>query len=272
VDTTASQLPSLQTQEAQLINAIALLLGQTPNSMNAELQTPKPIPPVPPRIPIGLPSELARRRPDIRRAEAQLHAATATVGVAVADFYPRVTLSGSAAIQAINASDLANWAARSYSIGPGVTLPIFEGGRLRRTLELRQAQEQEAAVAYQQTVLNALHDVDNAMTAYENEQQRRAHLDEAVAQATRQLSLARDRYTAGIADFLSVLDAQRTLLSAQQQQTDSITSISTDLVQIYKALGGGWEDQYPDTTGDTPAPADAPGPGKAAGAQQKAAL
>jgi NodT family efflux transporter outer membrane factor (OMF) lipoprotein len=264
VSTTAAQLPGLQTQEAQLMNAIALLLGQQPNSMTAELRTAKPIPPVPPTIPVGLPSELARRRPDIRRAEAQLHAATATVGVAVADFYPRVTLSGSAAIQAVNASDLANWAAKSYSIGPGITLPIFEGGRLRRTLELRKAQEQEAAVAYQQTVLNALHDVDNALTAYDNEQRRRAQLTQAVAQSQRQLSLARDRYTQGIADFLSVLDAQRTLLSAQQQLTDSTTTISTNLVQLYKALGGGWEDVFP----DTPALAK---DGAAAGAKQESA-
>ena len=259
VATTAAQLPGLQTQQTQLVNAIALLLGQAPNTMTAELATAKPIPPVPPRVPVGLPSELARRRPDIRRAEAQLHAATATVGVATADFYPRVTLSGSAAIQAINASDLANWAARSYSIGPGITLPIFEGGRLRRTLELREGQQQEAAITYQRTVLGALHDVDNALAAYDSEQRRRAQLEQAVAQGRRALSLARDRYTQGITDFLSVLDAQRNLLSVQQQLTDSTTTISTNLVQLYKALGGGWEESFP-----LPPPA--------AGPDQRAAL
>jgi NodT family efflux transporter outer membrane factor (OMF) lipoprotein len=251
VATTAAQLPGLQTQAAQLINAIALLLGQPPNTMTAELATTKPIPPVPPRVPVGLPSELARRRPDIRRAEAQLHSATATVGVAVADFYPRVTLSGSAAIQAIDGANLAEWAARSYSIGPSITLPIFEGGRLKRTLELRQAQQQEAAITYQRTVLNALHEVDNALTAYDSEQRRRAQLEQAVAQGRRALGLARDRYTQGIADFLSVLDAQRNLLAAQQQLTDSTTTISTNLIQIYKALGGGWEGDFPL---DTPPP------------------
>jgi NodT family efflux transporter outer membrane factor (OMF) lipoprotein len=256
VANTGAGLPSLQTQEAQLINAIALLLGQAPNTMTAELQSAKPVPPVPPRIPIGLPSELARRRPDIRQAEAQLHAATASIGVAVADFYPKFTIAGSGALQAIDGEKLADWASRSYSIGPSISLPIFEGGRLTRTLELRKAQEQEAAISYQRTVLGALHDVDNALTAYDSEQRRHQQLEQSVVQSRRALSLARDRYTQGIADFLSVLDAQRTLLLADQQLADSTTTISTNLVQIYKALGGGWEDTFPvpdPTAGSAPA-------------------
>ncbi len=248
---TLAQLPALQTQQAQLTNAIALLLGEPPHSVEAELVTPRPVPPVPARVPVGFPSELARRRPDIRQAEAQLHAATATVGVAIGDFYPRVTLSGSLAIQAVNASDLGNWAARTYGLGPSISIPIFEGGRLTRTLELRRAQEQEAAINYQRTVLQALHEVDNALTSYEGEQRRRAQLDRAVAQNRRAVGLARQRYTDGLADFLSVLDAQRSQLATEQQLADSITAISTDLVQIYKALGGGWEQDFP----DTPAPA-----------------
>jgi NodT family efflux transporter outer membrane factor (OMF) lipoprotein len=248
VASTTSQAPVLQAQEAQLINAMSMLLGEAPRALQAELQTPKPIPPVPPRVPVGLPSELARRRPDIRQAEAQLHAATADVGVAVADFYPRVTLSGSFAIQAVNASQLANWAAQTYSLGPSLTLPIFEGGRLKSTLELRKAQQQEAAFNYQRTVLGALHDVDNALTNYDTEQRRRVQLQAAVTANQRAVALATDRYTQGIADFLSVLDAQRSLLATQEQLNNSMTAISTDLVQIYKALGGGWEGDYPDDT------------------------
>ena len=243
---TQAQLPNLQTQLSQLTNAIALLLGEAPHSLEAELTTPKPVPPVPKRVPVGFPSELARRRPDIRQAEAQLHAATATIGVAIGDFYPRVTLSGSLAIQAVNASDLGNWAAHTYGIGPSISIPIFEGGRLVRTLELRRAQEQEAAINYQRTVLQALHDVDNALTAYEGEQRRRAQLEQAVTQNRRAVGLARQRYTDGLADFLSVLDAQRGQLATEQQLADSTTAISTDLVQIYKALGGGWETEFPD--------------------------
>jgi NodT family efflux transporter outer membrane factor (OMF) lipoprotein len=251
--TTQSQLPSLQAQEAQLINAMSLLLGEQPNALSGELSTTQPIPPAPPRVPIGLPSELARRRPDIRRAEANLHAATANVGVAVGDFYPRITLSGSLAIQALNTTNLGNWASRTYGLGPSLTLPIFEGGRLVRTLELRKAEEQEAAVTYQQTVLGALHDVDNALTSFDSEQRRRAQLQAAADQNQRALNLARQRYTDGLADFLSVLDAERSLLATQQQLVNSTTTVSTDLVQVYKALGGGWERDFPEKPPTAPA-------------------
>ncbi len=247
VATVTAELPTLEAQQAQLINAIGLLLGEKPAALTADLADPKAIPPVPPRVPVGLPSELARRRPDIRRAEAQLHAATADVGVAVANFYPSISLSGSAAIQAIQFSDLADWgAAKTFALGPSITLPIFEGGKLKRTLELRQAQQQEAAVSYQRTVLGALHEADNALTAYDAEQRRREQLQQAVAQNHRALSLALDRYREGVIDFLQVLDVQRSLLAAEQQFTDSTTTVSTDLVQIYKVLGGGWETDFPD--------------------------
>jgi NodT family efflux transporter outer membrane factor (OMF) lipoprotein len=245
VASTEAQIPALQQQEAEQINALSFLLGDTPGALRAELATFKPVPPVPPEVPIGLPSELARRRPDIREAEAQLHAATADIGVAVANFYPQVTLSGSLGIQALQFKDLANWGARQYAIGPGITLPIFRGGELRGTLELRKAQQQEAAVNYQRTVLQAWHDVDNALTAYADEQRRRASLGVAVQQNQRALALARDRYAQGLADFLQVLDAQRSLLAAEQQYARSTTTVSTNLVQLYKALGGGWETTFP---------------------------
>ena len=247
VANTASQIPNLEARQDQLINAIALLLGQPPRSLRTELVAAKPIPPVPPHVPVGLPSELARRRPDIRRVEAQLHAATAEVGVAVADFYPRVTLAASGAIQATQFSELGSWGqANTWAFGPSLTLPIFEGGKLKRALELRKAQQQEAAIAYHATVLNALHEVDNALTAYQAEQQRRVQLRESAAQNRRALKLAQDRYQQGVADFLAVLDAERSLLAAEQALTDSTTAVSTDLVQIYKALGGGWESDFPD--------------------------
>ncbi|MBV9736184.1 MAG: TolC family protein, partial [Acidisphaera sp.] len=173
----------------------------------------------------------------------------------VADFFPRVTLSGSIGIQALLAKNLGNWGARQYGFGPSVTLPIFEGGRLKATLELRREQQQEAALNYQRTVLQALHDVDNALSAYADEQRRRAQLDQAVAANRRALDLARQRYTQGIANFLDVLDAERSLLASQQQLTDSTTAVSTDLVALYKALGGGWESFYPlDQTEEQPKP------------------
>ncbi len=254
VRSTAADIPQFSDQEARLINALSLLLGQEPNALRGELEAARPIPPVPPRVPVGLPSELARRRPDIVQAEAQLHAATADIGVAVANFYPSVTLSGSLGIQALRFKDLGNWDARQYALGPAITIPLFEGGRLRATLELRKAQQQEAAVSYQRTVLNAWHEVDNALTAYETEQRRRNELAQAVASDRQALGLAQDRYRAGVADFLQVLTAQRDLLAAQQALAASTTNVSNDLVALYKALGGGWETDFPRTKTASAAP------------------
>ncbi len=242
---TLAEIPRLQQQEAADINALCLLLGLSPNALRGELADAQPVPPVPPRVPIGVPSELARRRPDVMQAEAQLHAATATIGVAVAAFYPSVTLSGSIGLQALQPSNFFSFNARQYAAGPGITIPIFQGGQLRATLQLREAQQEEAAVDYQKTVLQAFHDVDNALTAYQTEQARRDQLVLAVAQNQRALGLAQSRYQEGVADFLTVLDAERSLLQTQQQLASSTTNVSQNLVALYKALGGGWETNLP---------------------------
>ena len=244
--TTLAQIPSLQQQEAAMINALSLLLGQPPNALRADLQTAKPVPPVPPRVPIGLPSELARRRPDIRQAEAQLHAATADIGVAQANFYPSLNLTGSFGLQSLQFGKLFNLNSKQYAVGPGLTIPIFQGGQLRSTLQLREAQQQEAAINFQKTVLQAWHDVDNALTSYQTEQSRRDELIQAVAENRRALALAQSRYQQGVADFLTVLDAERSLLAAQLQLADSTTMVSSNLVALYKALGGGWETAMPE--------------------------
>ena len=248
VSTTLAQIPALEQQEAQLINALSLLLGMPPDGLRAELQKPGSVPPVPPRVPVGLPSELARRRPDVRQAEAQLHAATANIGVAQAAFYPSVTLSGSVGLQALEFAPMFGWNARQYSLGPGVTVPIFEGGRLKATLHLTEAQQKEAVLTYQQTVLTALHEVDNALIAYRSEQGRREQLIEAVAESQRALDLARQRYAQGVSDFLTVLVAEQTLLTNQLSLSDSTTTVSANLVALYKALGGGWETDLPEGT------------------------
>jgi NodT family efflux transporter outer membrane factor (OMF) lipoprotein len=243
---TLAQIPTLEQQEAQLINAVSLLLGMPPNALRAELQTPKAVPPVPPLVPVGLPSELARRRPDVRVAEAQLHAATANIGVAQAAFYPSVTLSGSVGLQAIQFAPLFGFNARQFALGPGVSVPLFEGGQLKGTLHLTEARQKEAALTYQQTVLTALHEVDNALTAYRSEQARRQQLIDAVAENRQALDLARARYAQGVADFLTVLVVQRALEDSELLLADSTTTVSNNLVALYKALGGGWETDLPD--------------------------
>ncbi len=246
--TTAAQIPQLQQQIDTSINAICLLLGEPPNALQAQLSPPKPVPPTPPVVPVGLPSELALRRPDVRQAEQQLHAATADIGVAEADFFPRVTLSGSVGVQATQYKNLGNlgaFGALQYSGGPSITIPVFQGGQLAFTLVLRKAQQQEAAVQYQQAVLQAFHDVDNALTAYSTEQQRRDQLSRAVVQSRQALSLARQQYVQGLSTFLDVLTAQRNELENEQSYADSTTTVSTNLVQLYKALGGGWENEFP---------------------------
>lgn len=247
VSSFAAQIPALEQQERQLINALSLLLGQPPQALASELEVARVVPPVPPRVPIGLPSELARRRPDVRAALARLHAATATIGVAEADFYPSFTLTGSVGLQSLQPWQMFDLNSMLFAVGPSISIPIFEGGRLKATLALRQDQQKEAAIAYEKTVLTAWHEVDDSLSAYDAEQRRRDELVKAVAQNQRALSLAQQRYQQGVADFLQVLDTQRSLLATQQSLADSTTTIDTDLVAIYKALGGGWETAFPES-------------------------
>ena len=243
--TIAADIPQLEQQQAQAINQLSFLLAQPPGALADELIEPNPVPPPPPKVPVGLPSELAQRRPDIRQAEAQLHAATAQIGVAKANFYPSVTLSASFALQAGKFADLANWDSRSLTAGPLVSIPIFEGGKLTGNLVLTETRQQEAALDYQRVVLSAWQEVADALVAYQAEQHRRDRISVAVAENRRALKLARAQYADGFASFLQVLTAQQQLLAAEQKEADSITTVSANLVALYKALGGGWETKFP---------------------------
>lgn len=245
VEAVRAQLPDLQRQQSEAINALSLLLGEAPGALASELVTPRAVPPSPPRLPLGIPSELARRRPDIRQAEAQLHAATANIGVAIGDFYPSVQLNGSVGFQALDLTNLWKGSSLQYALGPNVSLPIFEGGKLKATLAMRTAQQREAAIAYHETVLKAWHDVVNALVAYRTERERHMRLTAQAGHARAALGLARDRYNNGVAQFITVLDAERTLLQAEQQAAMSATTVAVDLVALYKALGGGWETTFP---------------------------
>ena len=230
----------LQQELRQSMNSIAFLMGEQPGSLQGTLADTAVMPSVPSRVPVGVPSEVARRRPDIREAEARLHAATANIGLAVADLYPRITLTGSFDMQALAASDLGEWRARQWSVGPSLSVPLFDGGRRRGVVELRKLQQQEAAINYQRTVLQAWHEIDNALTAYASEQRRHRELEEAMQSSRAAFEIATTRYKHGLTNFLVALDAQRTMLKTQRDYADSSTAISTLLVALYKVLGGGW--------------------------------
>ncbi|MBB5360034.1 NodT family efflux transporter outer membrane factor (OMF) lipoprotein [Rhodanobacter sp. ANJX3] len=240
-----AQLPALENDQLRLINALSYLVGRPPRALENELQAVAPIPPVPPAVPLGLPSELAERRPDIRSAEERLHAATADIGVAVGDFYPRIALSADAGLQAMHFSDLDSWSSRMFGVGPALSVPIFEGGRLKEQLALRKAQQQEAMIGFQRTVLAAWHEVDDAMSDYKTRQERHDKLAATVDQYRIALENANRQYVAGATDFLQVLTVQKDLLATQQALAVSSTDVSESLVSLYKALGGGWETTFP---------------------------
>jgi outer membrane protein TolC len=194
---------------------------------------------------------MARRRPDIREAEANLHVATAQIGVAVGDLFPRLTLSGTGGYQSDSAGRLLEWASRFGSIGPTLDLPVFDRGKWK-TVRLQNVRAQESALAYQRTVLNALHEVENALAAYGADQQRRALLEAAVAQNAVALDLSRQRYEGGVANFTDVLNVQRTLQQNQAFLLDNETAVATDLVRLYRALGGGWQTEDGAVAGTQP--------------------
>lgn len=233
-------VPRLEEQRNALMNALALMVGEPPRALNEFLAAARGIPSVPQRVPIGLPSELARRRPDILQSEARLHAATAAIGMAKADFYPRIRLVGSAGLQSQGLENFGYWSSRFFSIGPTMHLPIFEGGRLKSMLALSNAREQEAAVAYRQTVLRAWHEVDDALNAYVLVQRRNEQLTQAQQQSLVAYDVALRRYEEGADDYMKVLLAQRSLLASEMGLAENTSQISLDMVNLYKSLGGGW--------------------------------
>lgn len=233
-------IPDLELRRTVLMNALAMLMAKPPHTFDAVLAGAGDIPALPEQVPVGLPSQLAHRRPDILRAEAQLHAATAAIGVAKADFYPTINLTGSFGFQALSFSDVGNWSARQFAVGPVLSLPIFEGGRLKGNLALTEARQQEAAITYQRTVLAAWHEVDNALATYRSVQRRAGRLDIAVAENRKALENAERRYGQGAADYLTVLVTQQRLLDSENAASRSRTDMALGLVLLYKVLGGGW--------------------------------
>lgn len=241
LDTTRAVVPSLEAAQAQTIHRLGVLLGEQPGELLQELTVAEPLPLVPPNVPVGLPADLLKRRPDIREAEARVAAETARVGVARADLFPKILLTGAAGRQGTSPSGLTLGAGNFFSIGPAVTLPIFTGGKIRANIAAQKQRLEQALTAYQSAVLQSLEETENSLVAYGREKERREILVAAVESSRQATHLATEVYTRGLADFLSVLDAQRQQLAAEDDLAQSDTAVVTDLVALYKALGGGWE-------------------------------
>jgi NodT family efflux transporter outer membrane factor (OMF) lipoprotein len=241
VATTASQIPQMEAAAQQAIYNLSVLLGLEPTALLKELSPTNSIPATPSEVPIGIPSEVLRRRSDIRRAEAQIHSATARIGVTTADLFPKFSLTGSVNFQNDQLHGLINWKDRFWTVGPAVDWQIFSAGRVRSNIELQKALRDETVLAYQKTVINALADVENALVAYAKEHERHKALIDAVTANRKAVELATQLYTLGQADFLNVLETQRSLFVSEDSLVQSTRNLSTDLVALYKALGGGWE-------------------------------
>jgi outer membrane protein, multidrug efflux system len=240
-DDARRQLPSYDKQVQQALNMLSVLIGLGPGAVDDQLMESKPLPQIPGVVDVGVPSTLARRRPDIRQAEASLHAATAGVGVAVAAFYPDISLTGNFGMRALDPSYLTNWASHFYSAGPAISLPTFSGGQLSSNLTLARAEQQEAALSYRGTVLNALREVEDGLVAYRTDKASRDLLQDTLDSAESTWALARNQYDHGLTSFIQVLDAERTVLSDRQALVQADVQIVNDIVTLYRALGGGWE-------------------------------
>lgn len=235
----AAAIPVLEAQAKAETYALGVLVGSTPEALAVELSQPSAIP-VPPKIPSGLPSELLRRRPDVRAAERNLAASTADIGVAVADLYPRISLSAAPALVSTALASLLQWGSRSYSLGASLDWPLFDGGRRRATVEVRNAQQQQALIQYRKAILNALRDVEDSLGRIDSDQRQLERLKEALTSADRAEQLASTRYRGGLVTLSEVLAAQARRLSTEDQVNQSKGALASDTASLAKALGGGW--------------------------------
>ncbi|MBN1957436.1 MAG: efflux transporter outer membrane subunit [Desulfuromonadales bacterium] len=241
LESSKALVPTLESALGATKNRLAILLGEQPGQLHQELADIKALPRLPASVAVGIPAETLRHRPDIRSAERRLAAQSARVGVATADLYPRFRLTGSLGLEALNAGELFETASRRWSFGPGIQWKIFSAGAVRRHIDVQNARQEQALIQYEQSILSALEEVENALVAYGKEQQRRAALAGAVSVGERTSVLAQDQYQAGLVNFTTVLDAQRSLLALQDELVRSDGNALAQLIRLYKALGGGWQ-------------------------------
>jgi NodT family efflux transporter outer membrane factor (OMF) lipoprotein len=235
-----SQLPPLKSGLQQAMNRIAVLTGEKPGVLNDFFHEASPMPTAPPEIAIGIPADLIRRRPDIRKAERELAAQSARVGIAKADLYPRFTFNGILQFSTTSASSLFDSMSRLLTIGPAFQWSIFNAGSVRSNIEVQSERQNQALIEYEQTILQALEDVESAMVAYVRELDRRGSMKNMVESAKKSANLAESLYKDGLRDFIYVLDAQRTLFTAEDSLAISSAEVTANLIRLYKALGGGW--------------------------------
>jgi NodT family efflux transporter outer membrane factor (OMF) lipoprotein len=235
-----SQLPPLKSSLQQAMNRIAVLTGEKPGVLNDFFHEASPMPTAPPEIAIGIPADLIRRRPDIRKAERELAAQSARVGIAKADLYPRFTFNGILQFSTTSASSLFDSMSRLLTIGPAFQWSIFNAGSVRSNIEVQSERQNQALIEYEQTILQALEDVESAMVAYVRELDRRGSMKNMVESAKKSANLAESLYKDGLRDFIYVLDAQRTLFTAEDSLAISSAEVTANLIRLYKALGGGW--------------------------------
>jgi multidrug efflux system outer membrane protein len=241
VSDTEAAIPTFEADERASIYRIGALIGHPPEQLLAQLDTPQAIPLAVADVPVGLPSDLLRRRPDIRAADHRIAAANARIGVAQADLYPHFSLTGVAGLESLNASTFLTSPSRYFSIGPSISWLIFDAGKVRFEMRAEEARTDQAAAAYQRTVLGALRDVETALVSYAQSQVRHARLAAEVTADREAVTIATRLYRQGLNDFLSVLDAERSLYAADDKLAQSDRDTALALVALYKALGGGWQ-------------------------------
>jgi outer membrane protein, multidrug efflux system len=238
---TLAGIPPLESALARALHRLSVLLGQQPAALTDELQQPAPMPELPAIISIGSPESLLRRRPDIRVAERNLAAATANIGVAVSDLFPRVTFNGNIGLQATTFVGLGGPASDTRSFGPSLTWAALDLGHVRSAIKAAHAQADTQLAQYEKTVLTSLEETENALVDYGRDQARRDYLEESVKASRSAAALAHERFDSGATDFLAVLDAERVALETEAQLAQTQTQTAIALVAVYKSLGGGWE-------------------------------
>ena len=241
VETSRARIPALELGARVSENRLAVLLGLAPGALAEELGPPQAIPVPPLEVAVGVPADLLRRRADVRRAERELAAETARIGVAEAELYPRLTLLGNLGFAAEELPDLLDHDSGVFGFGPSLRWNLFDAGRLRHLVEAQDARAEQALVRWERAALRALEESENAMGAFVREQARRRALVEAAAQARLAVELAQTEYREGLSDFQTVLISERALAELEDQLAESDAAIAIDLVALYKALGGGWE-------------------------------